>query len=136
MPNSCPRRRPRSKWANAIARRDATGLELGLWIVAIAMARSGGHWLTDAIVRSVGLVGGIRVEVVRQTSTHVPVQTKQRRPARVNGSDVEVHVVVEYGAHIPEVAAEVQRRVIEYLGRMADVRPATVDVVVDDVKAH
>ena len=64
------------------------------------------------------------------------VQTKQRRPARVSGSEVEVHVVVEYGAHIPQVAAEVQHRVIEYLGRMADVRPATVDVVVDDVKAH
>jgi len=64
------------------------------------------------------------------------VQTKQRRPARVNGADVEVHVVVEYGAHIPDVASEVQRRVIEYLGRMADVRPTAVDVVVDDVKAR
>lgn len=62
------------------------------------------------------------------------VHTKQRRGARVNGHDVEVHVVIDYGANIPHVAAEVQRRVIEYLGRMADVTPTSVDVVVDDVQ--
>jgi len=45
-------------------------------MVAIAMARSGGHQLTDAIVRSVALVVGSRVEVVRQTSTDAPMQTK------------------------------------------------------------
>jgi uncharacterized alkaline shock family protein YloU len=52
----------------------------------------------------------------------------------VNGTAVEVHVVIDYGANIPEVAADVQRRVIEYLGQMADVRPTSVDVVVDDVQ--
>lgn len=62
------------------------------------------------------------------------VHTKQRRGARVNGAAVEVHVVIDYGANIPEVAVEVQRRVIEYLGQMADVRPTSVDVVVDDVQ--
>jgi uncharacterized alkaline shock family protein YloU len=62
------------------------------------------------------------------------VHTKQRRGARVTGSEVEVHVVIDYGANIPEVAAEVQRRVIEYLGQMADVTPSSVAVVVDDVQ--
>jgi uncharacterized alkaline shock family protein YloU len=62
------------------------------------------------------------------------VHPKQRRGARVNGADVEVHVVIDYGANIPEVAAEVQKRVIQYLGQMADVKPASVDVVVDDVQ--
>ncbi|HVC88241.1 MAG TPA: Asp23/Gls24 family envelope stress response protein [Gaiellaceae bacterium] len=62
------------------------------------------------------------------------VHPKQRRGARVSGTEVEVHVVIDYGANIPEVAAEVQRRVIEYLGQMADVRPTSVDVVVDDVQ--
>jgi len=62
------------------------------------------------------------------------VQTKQRRGARVHGGTVDVHVVVDYGANIPEVAAEVQRRVLDYLGRMADVRPSRVNVVVDDVQ--
>jgi uncharacterized alkaline shock family protein YloU len=62
------------------------------------------------------------------------VHTKQRRGARVTGSEVEVHVVIDYGANIPEVAAEVQRRVAEYLGQMADVKPSTINVVVDDVQ--
>jgi uncharacterized alkaline shock family protein YloU len=62
------------------------------------------------------------------------VRTKQRRGARVTGSEVEVHVVIDYGATIPEVAAEVQRRVAEYLGQMADVKPSAVNVVVDDVE--
>ena len=52
----------------------------------------------------------------------------------VTGSEVEVHVVVDYGAEIPAVAAEIQRRVHEYLGRMAGVSPSAVHVVVDDVQ--
>jgi len=62
------------------------------------------------------------------------VHTKQRRGAKVSGAEVEVHVVVDYGASIPDVAAEVQRRVTEYLGQMADHRPTAVNVVVDDVQ--
>ena len=62
------------------------------------------------------------------------VHTKQRRGARVTGSEVEVHVVVDYGAEITRVAAEVQRRVHEYLGQMADVPPTAVHVVVEDVQ--
>ena len=61
------------------------------------------------------------------------VHTKQRRGARVSGNEVEVHVVIDYGANIPDVAADVQRRVIDYLAQMADMRPAVVNVVVDDV---
>jgi uncharacterized alkaline shock family protein YloU len=62
------------------------------------------------------------------------VHTKQRRGARVSGADVEVHVVIDYGANIPQVAGEVQKRVIEYLGQMADLKPSAVDVIVDDVQ--
>jgi uncharacterized alkaline shock family protein YloU len=62
------------------------------------------------------------------------VHTRQRRGARVTGDEVEVHVVVDYGAEIPRVAVEIQRRVHEYLGRMAAVAPAAVHVVVDDVQ--
>jgi uncharacterized alkaline shock family protein YloU len=61
------------------------------------------------------------------------VHTKQRRGARVSGSEVEVHVVIDYGANIPDVAADVQQRVIDYLAQMADMRPSVVNVVVDDV---
>jgi uncharacterized alkaline shock family protein YloU len=61
------------------------------------------------------------------------VHTKQRRGARVSGNEVEVHVVIDYGANIPDVAADVQQRVIDYLAQMADMRPSAVNVVVDDV---
>ena len=67
-------------------------------------------------------------------ASEVPgVHTKQRRGARVVDGEVEVHVVVDYGADIRSVASEVQLNVIRYLERMADVRPAAVHVIVDDV---
>ena len=61
------------------------------------------------------------------------VHPTKRRGARVTGAEVEVHVVVDYGAELPTVAAAVQARVAAYLGRMADVTPSSVHVVVDDV---
>jgi uncharacterized alkaline shock family protein YloU len=61
------------------------------------------------------------------------VHSKHRPRARVVGGVVDVHVVIDYGANIPAVAAEVQTRVADYLLRMADVRPTAVNVVVDDV---
>lgn len=61
----------------------------------------------------------------------------RHRGVRVTGGDgrpaVEVHLSVERGASIPAVGREVQRRVVEYLARMADVEPAAVDVVVDEI---
>jgi uncharacterized alkaline shock family protein YloU len=62
------------------------------------------------------------------------VHTKQRRGAKVTGPEVEVHVVVDYGANVPAVAAEVQVRVADYLAKMADARPTAVHVVVDDIQ--
>lgn len=56
---------------------------------------------------------------------------------RVTGADgnvnVELHVAVDWGANVRELAAEVQERVAAYLARMADVHPAAVDVVVDEI---
>jgi uncharacterized alkaline shock family protein YloU len=62
------------------------------------------------------------------------VHTKQRRGARVAGNEIEVHVVVDYGANVQAVATDVQRRVSDYLERMTDVRPGSVHVVVDDIQ--
>ena len=61
------------------------------------------------------------------------VHAKHRPRARVAGGVVDVHVVIDYGANIPDVAADVQRRVIDYLAQMADMRASVVNVVVDDV---
>ena len=46
---------------------------------------------------------------------------------------VEIHLAVDWGASIPEVGKGVQDRVREYLLRMADVDPASVEVVVDEI---
>jgi uncharacterized alkaline shock family protein YloU len=46
---------------------------------------------------------------------------------------VELHLAVGWGADLPALGAEVQRRVTSYLGRMADVTPASVDVVVAEI---
>jgi uncharacterized alkaline shock family protein YloU len=60
-----------------------------------------------------------------------------RRGVRIANEDgtvrVELHLTVDWGAEIPRLAREVQARVREYLLRMADVEPAAIDVVVDEV---
>lgn len=60
-----------------------------------------------------------------------------RRSVKITGDvesvRVEVHVAVEWGAAIPELAGGIQARVREYLLRMADVEPAEVEVVVDEI---
>ncbi len=52
-----------------------------------------------------------------------------RDDARVG---VELHVALEWGANAGVVGAEVQAHVADCLARMADVRPAAVDVIVDE----
>ena len=42
-------------------------------------------------------------------------------------------VAVDWGTSIPELGRAVQARVGEYLLRMADVDPASVDVTVDEI---
>ena len=65
--------------------------------------------------------------------SHLP----RHRGVRISDDEgsvvVEVHLAVDWGASIPAVGRDVQRRIAEYLQRMADVRPASIDVVVDEV---
>ena len=59
------------------------------------------------------------------------------RGVRVTEDDgviaLELHLAVDWGANIPQLGRSVQARVTEYLGRMADVRPQSVDVIVDEI---
>ncbi len=60
-----------------------------------------------------------------------------RRGVRISGKDaarIELHVVAEPGVSIPALGRAVQARVREYLSSMADVEPASVDVVVDGIE--
>ena len=45
---------------------------------------------------------------------------------------VELHLELEWGANAGTVGAAVQAHVADCLARMADVRPHTVDVIVDE----
>ena len=47
---------------------------------------------------------------------------------------VELHLALDWGASAPSVGTQVQARVADYLARMADVRPDSVDVVVDEFR--
>jgi uncharacterized alkaline shock family protein YloU len=48
---------------------------------------------------------------------------------------LELHLELDWGASIPQGGRRVQRRVRDYLGRMADVDLEAVDVVVDEIRA-
>lgn len=68
----------------------------------------------------------------------VASQLHRHRGVRVTGSEaggatVEIHLDVDWGSSIPAVGRAVQRRVGEYLERMAGSRPTAVNVVVDSV---
>ena len=57
-----------------------------------------------------------------------------RKGVRVeDGGEVELHLAVRFGVSIPTVGAAVQQRVADYLERMTDTRPASVNVVVEEV---
>ena len=66
--------------------------------------------------------------------SHLP----RHRPVRISVSEdktvsVELQLVLEWGASFPEVGRIVQERVRDYLARMADLRPARVEVVVGEI---
>jgi uncharacterized alkaline shock family protein YloU len=49
------------------------------------------------------------------------------------GVHLELHIAVDWGASIPDVGREIQRRVAAYLAQMASVEVEAVDVVVDEI---
>lgn len=64
---------------------------------------------------------------------HLPRQRGVQVDDEGERLSVELHIAVVWGASLPEVGREVQRRVAEYLVRMADAPPAAIDVVVDEI---
>ena len=72
---------------------------------------------------------------LRDVARHAQVSpmTVSRALREDGGVSVELHLALEWGAAFGSVGTEVQTRVAEYLGRMADLQPLRVDVVVDEV---
>jgi uncharacterized alkaline shock family protein YloU len=56
-----------------------------------------------------------------------------RKGVRVDAGRIVLHLAAAWGSSIPALGAEVQRHVAEYLERMTEVRPAAVDVVVEEI---
>ena len=86
------------------------------------------HIATDVVAR-----------YARDAASEVPGVTRVvegvRKGVRVEGDAVQLHLAVDWGASIPELGAQVQRRVADYLTRMTDLRPSRVDVVVEEIDA-
>jgi uncharacterized alkaline shock family protein YloU len=95
---------------------------------------TGSASISPEIIASYASDAALEVEGVRRlVDGHLPRQRGVRVAEDDGRLTVELHVEVEWGASIPTLGREVQRRVRDYLGRMADLEPAAVDVVVDEV---
>jgi uncharacterized alkaline shock family protein YloU len=75
-------------------------------------------------------VDGVHALVGSHLPRHRSVRIAVADDGRVS---VEVHLAAEWGAPFGLVGSEVQARVAEYLAKMADVQPARIDVVIDEV---
>jgi uncharacterized alkaline shock family protein YloU len=74
-------------------------------------------------------VGGLRGFVESTLHRHKGVRVLEGE----GGVRLELHISVEWGASIPDVGLEIQRRVAGYLAQMASVEVEAVDVVVDEI---
>ena len=98
-----------------------------------------GHALisTDILARYAGdaarEVPGVRELVGGAMHRHALHRHDGAKVTREGGRvAIELHLALDWGANAPSVGAQVQARVADYLARMADVRPDSVDVVVDE----
>jgi len=81
-------------------------------------------YAADAAQEVEGVAGLVEGRLPRQGAVRVTVE---------DGVTVELHLELAAGASAPEVGADVQRRVADYLERMAGARPRAVDVVIDQI---
>ena len=82
------------------------------------------RYAADAAREVDGVAGLVEGRLPRQGAVRINAE---------DGLTVELHLELASGASAQEVGAEVQRRVADYLERMAGSRPQAVDVVVDEI---
>jgi uncharacterized alkaline shock family protein YloU len=82
------------------------------------------RYAADAAREVEGVAGLVEGRLPRQGAVRIGVE---------DGVTVELHLELAPGAAAPEVGAEVQRRVADFLERMAGARPRVVDVVIDEI---
>ena len=81
-------------------------------------------YAADAAREVEGVAGLVEGRLPRQGAVRISVD---------EGVTVEFHLVLAREASAQEVGAQVQRRVADYLERMAGARPRAVDVVIDEI---
>jgi len=88
---------------------------------------------TDVLARYAGDAATESAGVVRLVESTL----HRHKGVRILSEDgriaVELHLAVEWGCSIPDVGRAVQLQVVDYLTRMADIRPSAVNVVVDEI---
>jgi uncharacterized alkaline shock family protein YloU len=80
----------------------------------------------DAARESPGVAGLIESPLHRHAG--VRISGEHERP------DIVVHLRAEWDTPLQVMGKEIQRRIADYLGRMADVHPATIDVVIEEIE--
>ena len=97
---------------------------------------------SEAIAQIVGNVVAESYGVVRRVGKRGPLRLLERDRAkrgvvvrrRDDGLALEIHVVVEYGLNLAEVAAAVRSRVAYEVHRVTKLDVAAVDVHVEDAR--
>ena len=83
-------------------------------------------YAADAAREVEGVAGLVEGRLPRQSAVRIAAE---------DGVTVELHVELAWGVSAREVGVVVQRRVADFLERMAAARPRAVDVVVDEIAA-
>jgi uncharacterized alkaline shock family protein YloU len=81
-------------------------------------------YAADAAQEVDGVAGLVEGRLPRQGAVRVVVE---------DAVTIELHIELAADASAQDVGAEVQRRVADYLERMAGARPRAVDVVIDEI---
>jgi uncharacterized alkaline shock family protein YloU len=97
----------------------------------------------DAVARIVGLTAAECYGVVDTTASRklgrLLARDRTTRGVEITGGDhglsITLHVVVEHGLNLAEVASTVRNRVAYEVGRMTGIEIATVEVHIEAVKA-
>lgn len=108
-------------------------------VESVLSAAASAH-ISHAVIAAYAAAAAIEVEGVNAVAgTGSGGLDPERAPKGVRvtsdgeGVGLELHLVVDWGASIPRVAADVVAHVREYLRSMIDLAPSSVLVVVDDV---
>ena len=88
--------------------------------------------MADAVV-SPDVVARYAADAAREVDGVAGIVEGVRKGIRVEDGEIELHLALKWGVSIPVVGSEVQERVADYLERMANTRPAVVNVVVEEV---